>query len=344
MRQLNLKKRFITLIEVLIALGLTMLLLSTLTFFYHQMSYVNTRMEKVQEYTFQELFLQTRFARIFPSLIAEKATRYKKDTRGDFYFFTSTNQGSLFKPGTQNLIFTYNNGQSLNKSLANFTLGRLFVTPQNQLVLATWPAPSRWSATTDVLPAMKKEVLMDNVENLTFEFYVAPDRNQDAIKKYEKKPAGSGAARSSGSTSPQQPAQQQPPPNQPQKPTGPIGAPPQGVPQPQEQMKSAQVPPVPDSAQQWANANAPQPDQNDPNKAQEAPANNNQVDEGEIKEEKGEDPQPKGSWIKEWKKEYKQLPAMLKIIITTTTPDKEKQTIVYTYPLVNSKQFIIYEN
>lgn len=326
------RRSYITLLEVLIALGLTMLLLSTLTFFYQQMSFVNTRMDVIQDKTFHELFVHTRFSKIFPTLIGEKPTRDSKAKRGDFYFFTSPNQGSLFKPGTQNLIFTYNNGVNLNKSLSNDALGRLYVSPQNQLILATWPAPSRWASEGEVTPTLKKEILMDNVENIAFEFYVAPERNRDALKKYEKK-------KDTGSQSKAQTTQKQAP-----VPPKPGQQPPQQGFQPQEIGKGADRPPNPDPTQKWANANNPAQQAPVNNNNEAAAQNDNKLEEGEVQEEKGEELQVKGAWVKDWKKEYKQLPAMIKIIITTTSEDKTKNTLTFTYPLVNSKQFIIYEN
>ena len=55
-------------------------------------------------------------------------------------------------------------------------IGRLFVDHDNRLILATWPSISRYSSPS---PPMRKEVLLEGVENISFAFYLAPKVTKD---------------------------------------------------------------------------------------------------------------------------------------------------------------------
>jgi type II secretory pathway component PulJ len=162
------RQSYITLLEVLIAMGLTMVLLSVLTFFYRQMTELDAISQQVQKQNFEILYVENRLMHVLPKAVSEK-TKKK-----DFAFFLSPDVSGLFKNNNSSLVFTYDNAL-VNPEFANHVLGRLFVDNQNRLCLATWPSFKRWDNTN---PPLQKEILMENVESLSFEFFKAPDRDK----------------------------------------------------------------------------------------------------------------------------------------------------------------------
>lgn len=166
------KRHYLTLVEVLISLALTMLLLSTLTYFYQDVSKMNAEYEKLRKEGFQQTYVENRLANILPKAVSPT------DKKKDFSFFTSGDANGFLKMGQPSLVFTFDSGVELDKSFANHVVGRLFLNRENQLILATWPSPKRWDAVK--LPPMKKEVLMEQVDSIHFEFYVPPANGKDA--------------------------------------------------------------------------------------------------------------------------------------------------------------------
>jgi len=162
-----------TLIEVLIATTLTMILLSAITFFYRQVHMLDKESEKLQKEQFKLAYLEKRLSSILPKIIAPSAK--------DFYFFTSNAFGSNL-----NLVFTYDAGVSLDQKKSNHQLGRLYIDDKHNLVLASWESPKRWIPNTS--PDMKKEILIENVNDLQFEFYMPPSKNRTEMHKSKKIP------------------------------------------------------------------------------------------------------------------------------------------------------------
>lgn len=177
------KKSNFTLLEALIALTLAALLISTLTYFYGQMSRIDAQIEHDQQENFAKRLLENR--------LSYTLQRAVKSSNKEFEFFTSAGGPLVMKAPGHSLLFTYNNSIDLDKSLSNEVLGRLFVDNQNRLVLATWPAPSTWNR-SGIVPEMKREILMEQVDRVEWSFFVPP--------AYER-----------GKTSPKQTVQPSPP-------------------------------------------------------------------------------------------------------------------------------------
>lgn len=171
-------RRHFILLEVLIAMALTMILISILLIFYMQVNKFNSELEKKQDYSFKKLYLSTRLASVLPKAIAQN------DPDKDFFFFTTTANDSSTKSGTTALMFAFNNGVKLDSAFANHVLGRLYLSSEGQFCLAIWPSPTRWTDVT--VPPIKKEVLFEHVENLTFEFYIPPSKNREIIWQNHK--------------------------------------------------------------------------------------------------------------------------------------------------------------
>lgn len=173
--------RYATLLETLIAVGLMVIVLSTMTFFYRQIDAINIQAESIQKESFRMRYVENRLNAILPKAIS------KECEEKDFYFYTSENAGGPFLPGSPvSLVFTYDNGIDLSKVFSNRVLGRLYVDEAGRLSLATWPIPQRWAEGGD--PPMKKEVLMENVDGLRFQFFVGFDKKWQ-IKEANQNPS-----------------------------------------------------------------------------------------------------------------------------------------------------------
>jgi len=232
----RISRRLFTLIEVIIALSLTAIVMTSLTYFYMQIQEINNKTENSLREIYRFSYLESRLANVIPKAISECSPK------NDFAFFTTLgNSSEYFKHGTSNLIFTYDNGIDLNKQFSNHVLARLFLDNQNRLVLATWPSFKRWKAGTN--PPMKKEILLENVDNLTFSFFIPPTMDRTRVIKISEN----------------------------------------------------------------------------------------------VKKKKLFIPGPAGSWVTDWKSEYYELPAMMKVQIQT-----KGENMVFTFPLPNSNNVIFY--
>lgn len=166
-------KRFLTLLEVLLAMTFTMMILTTLGYFYRQIDVMNTETERSLEKNFQMRYLENRLAHILPNALSEHTLDKQ------FFFFTTSNPSEVIKEGSTSLVFVFDNGIDRNKSIANEVIGKLYLDKQNRLCLAIWPLPNKWEG--NELPQIRKEVLIDKVDSISFEFYVAPEKERDKI-------------------------------------------------------------------------------------------------------------------------------------------------------------------
>ncbi|PJD96765.1 MAG: hypothetical protein CK425_05330 [Parachlamydia sp.] len=196
----SLKKRsFATLLEVLIALSLTTIILTTLSYFYLQIDSLNRASERVQLESFKRRFLQYRLTQIMPKTLSFKG----KNREGLSFFFSTTFSEGLFLQGTESLVFAYDNCVNLDSTFAAEVLARLYVDLEGRFCLGIWPAPKRWPA--DEMPPMKKEILFEGVEMLKFQFFIPPDKGE---LKFLKKPKASSPK---GQQPGKKPVEKQPP-------------------------------------------------------------------------------------------------------------------------------------
>lgn len=172
------RKSYVILLELLIAMGLTIIILSTLIYFYNQVSLMNIEMDREQNDSFRKLYVENRLAHIFPRTIASN------DPSSDFHFFTSYDSGGLFMQGTPSLLFTFDNGVQQDKTMSYHVIARLFLDSAGNLVLAKWPAEKRWKENGN--PPISKEVLLDNVEKLSFGFFIPPDKQKNRSDQDKK--------------------------------------------------------------------------------------------------------------------------------------------------------------
>lgn len=159
-------KRYVTLLEVLIAMTLTSLILMALTFFYQQVAVIGIEMDRTKIEGFDARYVEKRLSDIIPRIIGSS-------NRAQNYGFFSVGDEGIAMPGSQSLIFTFDNGACSNRWFAGNVVGRLLLDPQGQLLLLLWPLPRSWDKSTQEWP-VKKEVLLTGVESMTFEYFIAP--------------------------------------------------------------------------------------------------------------------------------------------------------------------------
>lgn len=194
------RKKHFTLLEVLIALSLSAIIMTSLLFFYRYLSEMSQAVNRIEIENFQARMVQSRLAQVFYQIDGEpfrtdpkekktppKPQKKAQDKNGEgenpppeqqenktpekektFVFFTGDDEGIL-KPDSFTLTFLFDNGPSINTPFANSVLAKLFVDKDNRLIMALWPHPKLWSS---MKPPMNLEVLMENVDKVTYKFYV----------------------------------------------------------------------------------------------------------------------------------------------------------------------------
>jgi hypothetical protein len=173
------RRHHATLLELLISMALTMVILSALSYFYRQVNFVNIEMDRAQNESFRKRYAENRLANILPRAISST------EKSGDFLFFSSPNLGGLFKENSPSLVFTFDNGVKLNKDLSYHVIGRLYLDKKGNLTLAAWPPKKRWKEND--LPPMCKEILLEDVEELKFFYFVPPDRGKTRVDEKKQK-------------------------------------------------------------------------------------------------------------------------------------------------------------
>jgi hypothetical protein len=166
-------KRHVILLELLIAMALTMILVTAVMGIYRHVEYLNAEGEKAQQRNFKQLYLSGRLAEILPKAIASRPAN------PDFLFFSSNASDGHSMAGSSSLIFTFDNGVKLSPDIAGTVVGKLYLDKNKSLSLAVWPSFLRWKTAID--PPIYHEVLFDNVEQLAIEYYVPPDGNRKLI-------------------------------------------------------------------------------------------------------------------------------------------------------------------
>lgn len=290
MRLKKIKKRFMTLLELLIGMALTMLLLSTLTYFYQEIQQLNSAAERTQKEIFQLQYAESRLNGIIPKILSEKKNSSP-------FFFLSNNLNGLLADNNPSLVFHFETGTDLDSSRAVSSLGRLYLDRQNRLCLATWSDPEDWTSQNP--PSAHIEVLMENVRSLQFLFFVAPDRDRSLIAKTKK--ASEPAVENNAPDKTGQPAA--------------------------DTDKKPKVAKLPKNNQSKA------PLQQEPPQV---------IDPTPIEDPNRSEPEPKGEWISHWKREFNEIPPMIKIIITQSVDGEDKKS-TFAFPLLNSKNVIVYE-
>jgi hypothetical protein len=166
------KIRFFTLIEVLIASALTLIILAVLIGAYFQAQNAVLEGERRR----MELWPKRTFAMRMEALFL-----HISEAEPEKQIFSSTTaQGGFYAPGSQTLLFAFDNGVANELSFTGEVLGRLFVDSRDRLTLLIWPARSKWK---EDLPDPRREVLLTGVKKLTFQFLALPENGAPQWKE-----------------------------------------------------------------------------------------------------------------------------------------------------------------
>ena len=167
------RKHHMTLLEVLIALALLAILLTSLMGIYQQMNTIERKISISRQENFRYLYLQYRLGQVLPNVVEDEAIGKEID----FAFYTSSS--GPIQPNTESLVFIYDNGIDGNPLFSNHVIGKLFLDTKGRFCLATWPSFKEYS---DINPPMRLEVLMEDIHELSFAFYRAPKKEEDENK------------------------------------------------------------------------------------------------------------------------------------------------------------------
>lgn len=163
--------RHVTLIELIIAMSLTMLIMTSLAYFYRQIDYLNQETEVQQGVLFQQLYLTTRLTDVIPRALSPQSRK------GDFYFYTTPSTDSATRG--VNLVFSFDNGVKLDTQFSQSVIGRLFIDKSNRLCLGVWPSSNRWKEALN--PPMKCEILQENISSVSYRFYIPPKKDRKKV-------------------------------------------------------------------------------------------------------------------------------------------------------------------
>lgn len=174
----KLYRRFMTLLELMIGLGLTVFLLAVMSYFYQQVIALDAKSEQMEKEAFQRQYLESRLQSVFTQILPEY--RIKNHKLKHFYFFTSNDLGGLLAQGSPSLLFVYNSEANMDHEIAQYALTRLYLDQKNRLCLASWPIPDKWVLSNPPFP--RKEILFEGVEKIDFLFYSSSDQDRTFLK------------------------------------------------------------------------------------------------------------------------------------------------------------------
>ena len=145
-------KRYITLIELLVALVLAAVLYSGLFGFYSQMNKTAARLDHEREQTEEWLFMQARLAHCFNNLVCAQRSLMNKGN-GKYFFFDE-----------DSLVFSYNSGHNKESPFSGAVLAKIELKDE-KLILRRWPLPLKKPL------LLQKEVLIEKADAMKLLFY-----------------------------------------------------------------------------------------------------------------------------------------------------------------------------
>lgn len=146
------RRRAVTLLEVVIALGLTSIVLFFLFGYYRQLTMIDLETEKVQECLSARARVQTRLMQIFASFP-------KEEKEGEGFLYTDTTPEGL----DLSLLFAFDQGIDSDPKLCGLVKAVLFLSRDKKLKLRILAIDEKTEA--------RDEVLMENVKSLAFSFF-----------------------------------------------------------------------------------------------------------------------------------------------------------------------------
>ncbi len=145
-------RRHATLVEVLVALCLTTLLLTSVFSIWRYTARASQQADLLLSTVREEAALRLRLDQILTQTL-----------RGTFYSEEAYQNPSL--------VFTFDNGPQLERHFSGPVLARLFVDSNQRLALTLWPHPDHWKLDP---PPSATEILASDVTRLNLAFYEPP--------------------------------------------------------------------------------------------------------------------------------------------------------------------------
>lgn len=161
------RKSFMTLLETLIAVSLLSMLLVFVFGFFRELSEITRITEQSQKQSFHMRYLESRLGFIFERIVNENVSAR------DFFFYTQTGNRNISQ--VPSLILTFDNGVRVDPLFSGDVLARLYVDSDKRLCLAIWPLHVK-----EPYQNMQEEILIDNVVDVKYSFYAAPERVKDS--------------------------------------------------------------------------------------------------------------------------------------------------------------------
>ncbi len=145
------KRQSLTLLEVMIALSLAAVILSSLMTFYHQVSKKRIAAQELKRTILPIELMRQRLIHLFAGAAAAEMPSFK----------TGNHPSAVGEV----LLFSYDNGVDLNPLFCGDVKGMLYVNPRHQLCLVSW-APNGEA---------RQEIFLENVGQFSFSFFDAED-------------------------------------------------------------------------------------------------------------------------------------------------------------------------
>ncbi|MBA2368497.1 MAG: hypothetical protein H0V82_05675 [Candidatus Protochlamydia sp.] len=162
---MKLKRTYFTLLETLIAVTIVSVLLTIVFGFFRELSESSRMTEEMQHQSFRMRYVEMRLAYLFERIVNEN-----DENKREFFFFTEKGEKGVLN-GTSSLIFSFNNEARASPAFSGDLLAKLYIDPSHRLCLAMWPIYS-----DQPHEEMQKEVLMDDVSDIAYEFFMPPAR------------------------------------------------------------------------------------------------------------------------------------------------------------------------
>lgn len=161
------RRSFMTLLETLIAISLLSVVLVFVFGIFRELAEVSRLTDSTQKESFQMRYVESRLGFIFERIVNENS-----GTTRTFFFYTQPPERNRWL--TTSLILTFNNEVRLDPHFSGDVLARLYVDSDHSLRLAIWPL-----YVEDPYEFLQEEILLENVADVKFSFYVAPERIQN---------------------------------------------------------------------------------------------------------------------------------------------------------------------
>ena len=145
------KKRFFSLVEIVISLSLIAIILFFLFNHFVFITKYENKIQSIKKQSFKQAYLHSKLAYIFNQLSIENPIFYlEKEKNNNLY----------------SLNFFFDNGIDISPNFSHFLFGKIYVNKKKELILETL---------SDDKKNKREEILFNNITDLTYQFYFKED-------------------------------------------------------------------------------------------------------------------------------------------------------------------------